>query len=54
MVRFPVVYLGDMLELGEHAEDLHVGLVPTLVNNQMDLVFAATKFIRGMAVRRAR
>lgn len=43
-----VVVLGDMLELGEHAEDLHVGLVPTLVNNQMDLVFAAGKFMETM------
>ena len=33
--------LGDMLELGTHARELHVGLVPTLVNNQIDLVFAA-------------
>ena len=43
-----VVVLGDMLELGEHAEDLHVGLVPTLVNNQMDLVFAAGTFMEKM------
>lgn len=43
-----VVILGDMLELGEHAEDLHVGLVPTLVNNQMDLVFAAGTFMEKM------
>jgi UDP-N-acetylmuramoyl-tripeptide--D-alanyl-D-alanine ligase len=43
-----VVVLGDMLELGEQAEDLHVGLVPTLVNNQMDLVFAAGKFMEKM------
>jgi UDP-N-acetylmuramoyl-tripeptide--D-alanyl-D-alanine ligase len=43
-----VVVLGDMLELGEHAEELHVGLVPTLVNNQMDLVFAAGTFMEKM------
>lgn len=43
-----VVILGDMLELGEHAEDLHVGLVPTLVNNQMDLVFAAGTFMEKL------
>lgn len=43
-----VVVLGDMLELGEQAEDLHVGLVPTLVNNQMDLVFAAGKFMEKL------
>jgi UDP-N-acetylmuramoyl-tripeptide--D-alanyl-D-alanine ligase len=43
-----IVVLGDMLELGEHAEDLHVGLVPTLVNNQMDLVFAAGTFMEKM------
>jgi UDP-N-acetylmuramoyl-tripeptide--D-alanyl-D-alanine ligase len=43
-----VVVLGDMLELGEQAEDLHVGLVPTLVNNQMDLVFAAGTFMEKM------
>lgn len=43
-----VVVLGDMLELGEQAEDLHVGLVSTLVNNQMDLVFAAGTFMEKM------
>jgi UDP-N-acetylmuramoyl-tripeptide--D-alanyl-D-alanine ligase len=43
-----VVVLGDMLELGEHAEDMHVGLVPTLINNQMDLVFAAGSFMKKM------
>ncbi|MEI4563290.1 glutamate ligase domain-containing protein, partial [Klebsiella pneumoniae] len=43
-----VVVLGDMLELGEHAEDMHVGLVPTLVNNQMDLVFAAGTFMEKL------
>ena len=43
-----IVVLGDMLELGEHAEEMHVGLVPTLVNNQMDLVFAAGSFMRQL------
>ncbi len=46
--RRTVVVMGDMLELGEHAEDLHVGLVPTLVNNQMDLVFAAGTFMEKL------
>lgn len=41
-----VVVLGDMLELGSHSIDLHVGLVPTLINNQIDLVFAAGSFMR--------
>ncbi len=43
-----VVVLGDMLELGDHAEELHVGLVPTLVNNQMKLVFAAGIFMEKL------
>ncbi|MES2984073.1 MAG: UDP-N-acetylmuramoyl-tripeptide--D-alanyl-D-alanine ligase [Pseudomonadota bacterium] len=43
-----VVVLGDMLELGDHAEEMHVGLVPTLVNNQMDLVFAAGTFMEKL------
>lgn len=43
-----VVVLGDMLELGDHAEDMHVGLVPTLVNNQMDLIFAAGTFMEKL------
>lgn len=43
-----VVVLGDMLELGEQAEEMHVGLVPTLVNNQMDLVFAAGTFMEKL------
>jgi UDP-N-acetylmuramoyl-tripeptide--D-alanyl-D-alanine ligase len=40
--------LGDMLELGDASAELHVGLVPTLVNNQIDLVFAAGHFMRGL------
>ncbi len=43
-----VVVLGDMLELGEHAQDMHVGLVPSLINNQMDLVFAAGSFMQHL------
>lgn len=43
-----VVVLGDMLELGEHSEEMHVGLVPALVNNQMGLVFAAGKFMQKL------
>lgn len=43
-----VVVLGDMLELGDEAQDMHVGLVPTLVNNQMDIVFAAGKFMQDL------
>ena len=41
-----IAVLGDMLELGDHSIDLHVGLVPTLVNNHIDLVFAAGSFMR--------
>lgn len=40
-----IAVLGDMLELGERSVDLHVGLVPSLVNNQIDLVFAAGRFM---------
>lgn len=40
--------LGDMLELGEQSRELHVGLVPTLVNNQIDLVFAAGVLMRHL------
>lgn len=43
-----VVVMGDMLELGEHSEDMHVGLAPALVNNQMDLVFAAGTFMEKL------
>lgn len=43
-----LVVLGDMLELGETAEELHVGLVPAIINNQMDLVFAAGNFMQKM------
>ncbi len=43
-----VVVLGDMLELGDTAEELHVGLVPAIINNQMDLVFAAGTFMQKM------
>lgn len=40
--------LGDMLELGDRSRDLHVGLAPTLVNNQIDLVFAAGPFMKHL------
>jgi UDP-N-acetylmuramoyl-tripeptide--D-alanyl-D-alanine ligase len=43
-----LVVLGDMLELGENSEDLHVGLVPSIINNQMDLVFAAGEFMEKL------
>src|SRR5262249_24835442 len=43
-----VVVLGDMLELGEASHELDVGLVPAIINNQMDLVFAAGNFMQGM------
>ncbi len=43
-----LVVLGDMLELGEDSEEMHVGLVPAIINNQMDLVFAAGTFMQGM------
>lgn len=43
-----VVVLGDMLELGEASRELHVGLVPALINNQMDLVFAAGTFMQSL------
>ena len=43
-----VIVLGDMLELGDGAEDLHVGLMPAIINNQMDLVFAAGKFMQKL------
>ncbi len=43
-----VIVLGDMLELGETAEELHVGLMPAIINNQMDLVFAAGTFMQKM------
>ncbi len=40
--------LGDMLELGGDSADLHVGLAPTLVNSQIDLVFAAGTFMKHL------
>lgn len=40
--------LGDMLELGTDSADLHVGLAPTLVNSQIDLVFAAGQFMKHL------
>ncbi|MCI5049162.1 MAG: UDP-N-acetylmuramoyl-tripeptide--D-alanyl-D-alanine ligase [Rickettsiales bacterium] len=43
-----VAVLGDMLELGADSRDLHVGLVPTIVNNQIDLVFAAGQFMKDL------
>lgn len=43
-----VAVLGDMLELGDRAHDLHVGLAPSLVNNQIDLVFAAGHFMKHL------
>ncbi|ACK52370.1 UDP-N-acetylmuramoylalanyl-D-glutamyl-2,6-diaminopimelate/D-alanyl-D-alanyl ligase [Methylocella silvestris BL2] len=36
-----VAVLGDMLELGSHAADMHAGLAQDLAANHFDLVFAA-------------
>lgn len=43
-----VAVLGDMLELGGRSRELHVGLAPTLVNNQIDLVFAAGAMMKHL------
>lgn len=43
-----IAVLGDMLELGSRADELHVGLVPSLVNNQIDLIFSAGPLMRKM------
>jgi UDP-N-acetylmuramoyl-tripeptide--D-alanyl-D-alanine ligase len=43
-----VAILGDMLELGEQAQEMHLALVPALINNQVDLVFAAGEMMEGM------
>jgi UDP-N-acetylmuramyl pentapeptide synthase len=43
-----VIVLGDMLELGESSQELHVGLMPSIVNNQIDLVFAAGSFMQHL------
>lgn len=43
-----VAVLGDMLELGEEAKSLHLALVPALINNQLDLVFAAGRFMQDL------
>lgn len=43
-----VIVLGDMLELGESSQELHVGLIPSIVNNQIDLVFAAGSFMQHL------
>ncbi len=43
-----IAVLGDMLELGERSRELHVGLAPTLVNNHIDLVFAAGEFMKQL------
>jgi UDP-N-acetylmuramoyl-tripeptide--D-alanyl-D-alanine ligase len=36
-----VAILGDMLELGEHAPDLHAALADAVAQNGIDLVYAA-------------
>ncbi len=42
------VMLGDMLDFSPSARDMHVGKVPTLVNNQTDIIFAAERFIADL------
>lgn len=46
--RRVLAVLGDMLELGPTAKNLHVGLMPSLVNNHIDLVFAAGAFMKHL------
>jgi len=43
----PTVILGDMIELTDDVwkQDLHVGLIPCIVNNQTELAFRFEDFI---------
>lgn len=46
--RRTVAVLGDMLELGVSSKELHLSLAPCLINNQIDLVFAAGGFMKHL------
>ncbi len=43
-----IAVLGDMLELGPEAGSLHAGLLEPVVDNDIDLVFAAGPLMRGL------
>jgi UDP-N-acetylmuramoyl-tripeptide--D-alanyl-D-alanine ligase len=43
-----IAVLGDMLELGPQGADLHRGLAPTVVANDVDLVFGAGPLTRTL------
>ncbi len=45
-VRKKIAVLGDMFELGDHAEKLHKGLVTVLRKNKIDAVFTTGKFTK--------
>jgi UDP-N-acetylmuramoyl-tripeptide--D-alanyl-D-alanine ligase len=43
-----IAVLGDMLELGHDSETLHLSLMPSLINNHIDVVFTAGPFMRKL------
>jgi UDP-N-acetylmuramoyl-tripeptide--D-alanyl-D-alanine ligase len=43
-----IAVLGDMLELGESAADLHRGLTEAISNNAVDLVFCSGPLMRSL------
>ncbi|MCA1951621.1 MAG: UDP-N-acetylmuramoylalanyl-D-glutamyl-2,6-diaminopimelate--D-alanyl-D-alanine ligase, partial [Hyphomicrobiales bacterium] len=43
-----IAVLGDMLELGPEAAALHAGLAPAILDNDIDLVFAAGPLMRTL------
>ncbi len=48
--QYTVAYFPDMLEESDDFE-IHVGLMPALINNQVDIIFGFTQFYRGMCAR---
>ncbi|MDR3326221.1 MAG: UDP-N-acetylmuramoyl-tripeptide--D-alanyl-D-alanine ligase [Rhodospirillaceae bacterium] len=43
-----IVVLGDMLELGKNAPSMHISLVKSIIENQIDLVYTAGSLMRHL------
>jgi len=43
-----LIVLGDMIEMEGRTRDLHIGMIPCVVHNQIDILFGAERFAREM------
>ena len=43
-----ILVLGDMLELGSRSEEMHLSIIPTILESDVDKVYCCGKFMKGV------